>query len=93
MDLSAGNLPFIVNQALFSLLKCDFPLKLSFILFLEEFSDNPLGSADPDCQPYDNSLHRLIDTVRVVLQTPINGVHVTFPLKEHMMISVTSILL
>ncbi|XP_060675509.1 uncharacterized protein LOC132804970 isoform X2 [Ziziphus jujuba] len=87
-------LPSLVDQALSSLLKRDFPLKLSLILFLEEFSDTLLkGFSNPDSDSLENPLHRLVETLRVLLQTPIDGVQVTFALKEQMMVSVTSILI
>lgn len=86
-------LPSLVDQVLSSLLKRDFPLKLSLIFFLEEFSETLLGFSDPDSDSHENPLQRLVETLRVLLQTPIDGVQVTFALKEQMMVSVTSILI
>ncbi|KAL5569356.1 hypothetical protein UlMin_025931 [Ulmus minor] len=84
-------IPSLVDQALSSILRRDFPLKLSLILFLEEFSESIFGDAESDSR--DSILLRLIDVLRSLLQTPVDGVSVTFSLKEQMMVSVTVILI
>ncbi|CAB4270520.1 unnamed protein product [Prunus armeniaca] len=83
----------LLDQALSSLARRDFPLKLHVITFLEEFCD-PLfttASSGTDIVSLRKVLHRLIETLRALIQTPPDGVHITFALKEQMMLSVTSI--
>ncbi|KAL6128405.1 hypothetical protein ACLB2K_071760 [Fragaria x ananassa] len=82
--------PILIDQALSCLNKREFPLKLQLIVFLEEFSD-PLFTSDPDSLP--KNLHRLIETLRALIQTPADGVHVTLALKEQTMLSVTAIVI
>ncbi|KAE9593400.1 putative armadillo-like helical protein [Lupinus albus] len=80
------NSPSIVDQFLSSLLRKDFPLslKLQLLIFLDEFSD-PLFSPP--------QLPSLIDALRSVLNAPNDAVHFTPTLKDHFMVSVTSILI
>ncbi|KAK8490090.1 hypothetical protein V6N11_081560 [Hibiscus sabdariffa] len=80
--------PSVVELALSSILKKEFPFKIPLVIFLEEFSDllfpaNSLSSL----------LERLVETLRVLVQSPIDGIHVTYALKEQMMVSTTSILI
>ncbi|KAH9771432.1 AP-5 complex subunit beta-1 [Citrus sinensis] len=78
-------IPSLVDLGLISLLKKDFPLRLALIIFLEEFSltlfTNP------------KSLDRLIETLRFVVQSPVDNFHITYALKDQFLISTTSILI
>ncbi|XP_042979206.1 AP-5 complex subunit beta-1 [Carya illinoinensis] len=75
--------PVLLDLALSSILKRDFPLKLHLLLFLEEFSDSFL------LEPI--SLDRLLDSLRLVIQSPADGFHITLPLKDQFLVSTTSI--
>lgn len=84
-------IPSLADQALASLLKRDFPLKLSLILFLEEFSDSLFADSDIDSREV--FLLRMVEILRSLLQMPSDGFAVSFSLKEQIMVSVTSILI
>ncbi|KAM6599074.1 uncharacterized protein LOC115705494 [Cannabis sativa] len=87
-------IPSLLDQALSCILRRDFSSKLSIILFLEEFADSLFGvDDDGESNSRENSLLRVIDTLRSFLQTPVDGVSVGISLKEQMMVSVTSILI
>lgn len=80
--------PSLAEHALSSILKKEFPLKIPLIIFLDEFSHllfppNSLSVL----------LERLIEALRTIVQSPIDGVHITYVLKEQMMVSATSILI
>ncbi|KAM1406371.1 hypothetical protein ACFXTH_001048 [Malus domestica] len=82
----------LLDQAFSSIAKRDFPLKLHVITFLEEFSDPLFATAIAnDAVSGRKVLHRLIETLRALIQTLADGVHITFALKEQMMLSVTSV--
>ncbi|KAJ7942696.1 AP-5 complex subunit beta-1 [Quillaja saponaria] len=87
--VSLYSISSIPDLVLSSILKKDFPLtlKLQLFLFLEEFSDFFFTQEPPQ------SLDRLIDTLRAVIQVPIDGINITFALKEQFMVSTTSILI
>ncbi|KAJ4710357.1 AP-5 complex subunit beta-1 [Melia azedarach] len=82
-------IPSLVDLALSSLLKKEFPQKLALIIFLEEFCltffSNP--------KPQNPSLDRLIETLRFIVQSPVDNIHITYGLKDQVMISTTSILI
>ncbi|KAI9075219.1 hypothetical protein K1719_042828 [Acacia pycnantha] len=83
-------LPSLLDLLLTALLRKDFPLsvKIQLLLFLEEFSDSFF-----DHEHQSHFLDRLIDTLRIVIQAPVDGVHITFTFKEQLMVSTTSILI
>ncbi|GMP92483.1 hypothetical protein CsSME_00042698 [Camellia sinensis var. sinensis] len=75
----------LLELSLSTILRKDFPLnlKLHLIIFLEtHFSDSESDS---------EVLTRLLETLRVLIQAPIDGVSVTFALKEQMMVSTSSV--
>ncbi|GAV88388.1 hypothetical protein CFOL_v3_31811 [Cephalotus follicularis] len=78
----------LIDVALTSLLKRDFPLKIPIILFLEQLSDSI-----PTFDFVPSLLSRLLETLRSIVQSPIDGIHVSYLLKEQMMVSATSILI
>ncbi|GMI75228.1 hypothetical protein like AT3G19870 [Hibiscus trionum] len=80
--------PSLAELALSSILKKEFPFKIPLVIFLDEFShllfpSNSLSSL----------LDRLVEDLRTIVQSPIDGVHITYSLKEQMMVSTTSILI
>ncbi|TXG56869.1 hypothetical protein EZV62_018182 [Acer yangbiense] len=79
----------IVDLALSSLPKKDFPLKLSLLIFLEEFSLTFFSHP----RPQNPSLDRLIGTLRFIIQSPVDNFQITYSFKEQIMISTTSILI
>nr|GMD65498.1 AP-5 complex subunit beta-1 isoform X1 [Ipomoea batatas] len=82
----SGTLLF--ELALSSIVRKDLPLnlKLYLLIFLEEHSSTVIPSAAAAA-----SFSRLIETLRSVVQSPNDGVSITFPLKEQFLISTTSI--
>uniref|UniRef100_A0A7N0UHS1 AP-5 complex subunit beta-1 n=1 Tax=Kalanchoe fedtschenkoi TaxID=63787 RepID=A0A7N0UHS1_KALFE len=87
----------LIDLALSALMKRDFhlPVKLHIVVFLEEYFAELLMSSEvkdvDDSEPV--LLSKLIEALRGVLQAPVDGVSLTFSLKEQMMTSVTSILI
>lgn len=79
----------LVDLALTSLLKKDFPLKIPLLIFLEEYSLTLFSTP----KPQNPSLHRLIEALRFVVQSPVDNFHITFAFKEQFMISTTCILI
>ncbi|OWM89003.1 hypothetical protein CDL15_Pgr024021 [Punica granatum] len=81
---SQYSIPSILEQALSYLLKRDSPLSLkhSLILFMEEFSALIFQLS---------SLSQLMDTLRSIVQAPLDPPHYSYTLKEQMMVSTTSI--
>jgi AP-5 complex subunit beta-1 len=77
--------PSLLELALSSILKRDFPLKLNLLLFLEEFCDALFISQEPQF------LDRLLEALRLIVQSPLDGTHITFALKDQMLVSTTSI--
>ncbi|CAN1145029.1 AP-5 complex subunit beta-1 [Linum perenne] len=65
------------------LLKKDVPHKLPLLLLLEEFSEFFFTQ--------DSHLERLLDLLRSFVQAPLDGISVTFAIKEQFMVSATSI--
>ncbi|OMO60726.1 hypothetical protein CCACVL1_23918 [Corchorus capsularis] len=80
--------PSVAELAIASLLKKEFPFKIPLLIFLDEFSHLLFPSPSLPIL-----LDRLIETLRTVVQSPIDNVHVTYALKEQMMVSTTSILI
>ncbi|CAN0923865.1 AP-5 complex subunit beta-1 [Linum grandiflorum] len=80
---SHNNLNLILDHTFSYLLKKDFPHKLPLLLFLEEFSDHFFTD--------DSHLDRLLDLLRSFVQAPLDGISVTFAIKEQFMLSSTSI--
>ena len=80
--------PSLLDLLLSSLLRKDVPfsLKLQLLVFLEELSDFFFTQEI-------HFLDRLIDALRVILQAPVDGIHINFAFKEQMMVSTTSILI
>ncbi|KAK4841694.1 hypothetical protein QYF36_009038 [Acer negundo] len=76
-------IPTITDLALSSLLKKQFPLKLSLLIFLEEFS--PTFFSYP--RPQNPSLDRLIETLRIIIQFPVDNFQIAYSFKEQIMIS------
>ncbi|XP_023521414.1 uncharacterized protein LOC111785232 isoform X2 [Cucurbita pepo subsp. pepo] len=81
----------LIDLVLSSIPKRDFPLnlKLQLLHFIDEFVSL---SDSPDSAVSESILERLVDTLRVVVQSPnSDGLHFTFSLKEQIMVSTTSI--
>ncbi|KAL5993483.1 hypothetical protein ACLOJK_014408 [Asimina triloba] len=84
--------PAIADLALLAVLRKDTPLpvKSQLIVFVEENSDLlvqvPIATAA-------DALGRVLDTVRTVVQSPVDSISITFALKEQMMVSATSIMI
>ncbi|GKV39262.1 hypothetical protein SLEP1_g47066 [Rubroshorea leprosula] len=77
--------PVLLDLAFSSLLRKDFPLKIPLLVFLEEFSLTLFN--DPV------HLDRLVELLTVIVQSPLDNIHITYALKEQMMVSATSILI
>ncbi|XP_022776494.1 uncharacterized protein LOC111318108 [Durio zibethinus] len=80
--------PSLAELALSAIIKKEFPFKIPLIIFLDEFSHLLFPSNSLSLL-----LDRLIETLRSIVQSPIDGVHVTYALKEQMMVSSTSIMI
>ncbi|KAJ8426114.1 hypothetical protein Cgig2_031781 [Carnegiea gigantea] len=80
----------LLDLSLSSLLKKDFPLslKLHLLVFLDDFADTLFISSPEDS---DEVLSKLVIGVEAVIQSPVDGVSVSYALKEQMLVSVTSI--
>ncbi|KAJ4951001.1 hypothetical protein NE237_027833 [Protea cynaroides] len=77
-----------LDLALSSVLRKDFPLKLQVIVFLEEFFEVLIRESVAE-----EALRRLMEALRAVVQAPVDGISVTYHLKEEMMVSSTSIMI
>ncbi|XP_042512201.1 uncharacterized protein LOC122087214 [Macadamia integrifolia] len=77
-----------LDVALSSILRKDFPLKLQVIVFLEEFFEVLIGESEVE-----EALGRLMEALRSVVQAPVDGISVTYSLKEEMMVCSTSIMI
>ncbi|KAK8605325.1 hypothetical protein V6N13_102107 [Hibiscus sabdariffa] len=80
--------PSLAELALSSILKKEFPFKIPLVIFLDEFSHLLFPS-----NSISSLLDRLIEDLRTTVQSPIDGAHVNYALKEQMMVSTTSILI
>ncbi|GAB4842826.1 hypothetical protein Ancab_012803 [Ancistrocladus abbreviatus] len=78
----------LLDLSLSSLFRKDFPLKFHILIFLEEFAEALFFNSN---SPPDQVLSKLIESLKLVIQTPIDGVSITFSLKEQMLLSATSI--
>ncbi|KAF8407475.1 hypothetical protein HHK36_006609 [Tetracentron sinense] len=78
----------LLEQALSSILRKDFPFKLQIIVFLEEFSEILIRESEAEA-----ALGRVIEVLLAVVQAPVDGISVTYSLKEQMMVSATSIVI
>lgn len=79
----------LLDLSLISLSRKDFSLsqKLNLIVFIEEY----LPSCFQEDQDSSLALTRLLDSLRSIVQAPIDGVSVTLLLKEQFLICVTSV--
>ncbi|XP_057527067.1 uncharacterized protein LOC130806134 [Amaranthus tricolor] len=80
----------ILDLAISSILKKDLPISLKshILTFLDEFADQ-IFNFDGN----EEVLSKLIETLKIVIQTPIDGVSITLSLKEQILVAVTSILM
>ncbi|CAA6662718.1 unnamed protein product [Spirodela intermedia] len=78
----------LLDLALASLLRRDFPLKPLVILFLEEFGHLLVRSPPEDAA---HALSALAEALRIVVQSPADSAPTAYALKEQMMVAVTSI--
>ncbi|KAG0599463.1 hypothetical protein M758_12G154100 [Ceratodon purpureus] len=76
----------IVDQALQSITKREFPLKAPLFNFLEENGCALLGDDDAPA-----GMAMLVDSLKVVLHAPVDGVAITYGLKEQMLVMVTTV--
>ncbi|KAI3501958.1 hypothetical protein L1887_29987 [Cichorium endivia] len=82
----------LVDLCLSSILRKDLPLnlKLHLIVFLEEYFTSffPLPESETETE---KTLARFLETLRPVINSPVDGVSVTYSLKEQLLVSTTSI--
>lgn len=80
----------LIDLTLSSLLRKDLPipLKISLIVFLEEQFHILMDTHQPE---YPIALTRLLDSLRAVVQAPIDGVLVTLLVKEQFLVCVSSV--
>ncbi|KAI3867099.1 hypothetical protein MKW92_018966 [Papaver armeniacum] len=78
----------ILELILSTLLRKDISIKLHLIVFLEEAYNLLIPKNE-----YEIGIGRIIETLRSVVQAPVDGISITYSLKEQLMISVTSIII
>ncbi|XP_077231416.1 uncharacterized protein LOC143864372 [Tasmannia lanceolata] len=78
----------ILEPALYSVLRKDFSLKFQLIIFLEEYADLLITDSDAE-----EGLGSVLEALRAVIQSPVDGISITYALKEQMMVSSTSIMI
>ncbi|KAF6160780.1 hypothetical protein GIB67_035981 [Kingdonia uniflora] len=79
----------LLELSLSMILRKDFTHKLHIIVFLEEFIETLI----PESTEIESGVARIVETLRTLVQAPVDGVSVTYALKEQMMISTTSIVI
>ncbi|CAH1414764.1 unnamed protein product [Lactuca virosa] len=82
----------LIDLCLSSISRKDLPLnlKLHLIVFLEEYFTTFFPSPESDTET-ENTLARFLETLRSVINSPVDGVSVTYSLKEQLLVSTTSI--
>ncbi|KAL2642391.1 hypothetical protein R1flu_009978 [Riccia fluitans] len=75
----------LLEYALQTITRKEFPIKAQLLVFIEENSEVLLGS---DIAP---GMTTILDHLRSVLQAPVDGVIMTNSLKEHMMVMATTV--
>ncbi|KAI3921067.1 hypothetical protein MKX01_036046 [Papaver californicum] len=78
----------ILELILSTLLRKDISFKLQLIVFIEEAYNLLIPKNE-----YEIGIGRIIETLRAVIQAPVDGISVTYSSKEQLMISVTSIII
>lgn len=78
--------PTIVDQALQSITKKEYPLKAPLLNFLEEHGNALLGEEHAMA-----GVAMLVDSLKSVLGLQVDGVVITYGLKEQMMVMVTTV--
>ncbi|KAF3792578.1 AP-5 complex subunit beta-1 [Nymphaea thermarum] len=80
--------PSLLELALNTILRKEFPIKSQLIFFIEEFSSVMIEPSDAE-----PALGSVVQALRALVQSPIDGVSVTYGLKEQMMVSMTSVVI
>ncbi|XP_031492178.1 uncharacterized protein LOC116258878 [Nymphaea colorata] len=80
--------PSLLELALNTILRKEFPIKSQLIFFVEEFSSVMIEPLDAE-----PALGSVVQALRALVQSPIDGVSVTYALKEQMMVSMTSVVI
>lgn len=82
----------LLDLSLSSLSRKDFSLsqKLNLVVFIEEYLQSCFQE-DQESEASSLALTRLLDSLRLIVQAPIDGVSVTLLLKEQFLICVTSV--
>ncbi|KAG9442296.1 hypothetical protein H6P81_018150 [Aristolochia fimbriata] len=78
--------PSLLELALASVVRKEFSVKIQVIVFLEENFDVLVGE-----ESVGDALGSLVESLRAVVQSPVDGVSVTYSVKEQMIVSVASI--
>lgn len=78
----------ILELALYTVVRKDFPLKAQLITFVEENADILIADADAD-----EGLGSVVEALKAVVQAPADGAVVTYVLKEQMMVAATSVMI
>ncbi|XP_068640247.1 uncharacterized protein [Aristolochia californica] len=78
--------PSLLDLALASVVRKEFTLKAQVIIFIEENFDILMKE-----DSVGDALGSLVESLRAVVQAPIDGASITYSLKEQMMVSVASI--
>ncbi|KAJ9549510.1 hypothetical protein OSB04_022053 [Centaurea solstitialis] len=91
ITLNYTGLP-LFDLALTSIVRKDLPInfKLHLIVFLEEYfiTLSPLPESSSETE---QTLARFLETLRSVVNSPVDGVSVTYALKEQLIVSITSV--
>ncbi|KAL8208174.1 hypothetical protein R6Q57_007586 [Mikania cordata] len=82
----------LFDLSLASILRKDLPLnlKLLIIVFLEEYAVTFFTDPESNAE-IEQNLIRLLETLRSVINSPVDGVSITYSLKEQLLTSATSI--